>query len=104
MNMNQLMKQAQEMQKKMAKAQEELSTKEFEGKSGGSMVCIKIDGKGTALSVKIDKSLINADDQDMLEDLIVAAFNDAKNKLDEYAGSSMGGVLGDLPAGLKLPF
>jgi DNA-binding YbaB/EbfC family protein len=104
MNMNQLMKQAQEMQKKMAKAQEELATKEFDGKAGGSMVCIKIDGKGTMLSVKIDKSLINTDDQEMMEDLIVAAFNDAKSKLDEYAGSSMGGVFGDLPAGLKLPF
>jgi DNA-binding YbaB/EbfC family protein len=104
MNINQLMKQAQEMQKKMSQAQEELALKEFEGKAGGSMVCIKIDGKGSALSAKIDKSLMNGDDQDMLEDLIVAAFNDAKSKLDEYASSSMGGVLGGLPAGLKLPF
>jgi DNA-binding YbaB/EbfC family protein len=104
MNINQLMKQAQAMQKKMAEAQEELASKEFEGRAGGAMVVIKINGKGEAISIKIEKSLINSEDQEMLEDLLIAAFNDAKNKLDECSQSSMGGVFGDLPPGLKLPF
>ena len=90
MNINELMKQAQQMQKKMSSAQEELAKKEFEGKSGGSMVVVKINGKGEPLGIAIEKSLISSQDQEMLEDLIVAAFNDARTKLDEYTSKFYG--------------
>ena len=102
MDINQLMKQAQEMQKKMIKMQEDLATQEFEGRSGGGLVVVKINGKGEALSIKIDASLIVPDDKEIIEDLIVASFNDAKAKLDSNSKDSMGGLFSG--AGLKFPF
>ena len=103
MDLNQLMKQAQSMQKQMMDAQEELANKEFEGKSGGSMVCVKVTGKGKLKSVKIDKSILSPDDHEMVEDLVLAAVNDAMEKLEE-SKDSMGNMFGNLPGGMKLPF
>lgn len=100
-NMNQLMKQAQEMQRKMAEAQKELEAKEYEGRSGGEMVKIIMSGKGEVKSVKLDESIVDKEEIEVLEDLIVAAVNDAKAKVDEDTKDSMSGML---PPGLKMPF
>ena len=105
-NINQLMKQAQSMQAKMQEMQEKLEAAEFEGKSGGGMVVLKLSGKGDLKSINIDKSVINQDDKEMLEDLIVAAYNDGKAKADAASQDTMSGALGGmaLPPGFKLPF
>lgn len=106
MNIQQMMKQAQAMQKKMAEAQEKLADAEFEGKSGGDMLKIVISGKGDVKSVKIDPSLIDPEDPEMLEDLIVAAFNNAKKAADEESSGAMNDMMGGLklPPGFKMPF
>lgn len=104
MDFNKLMKQAQNMQKKMVQAQEELAKKEFEGSSGGGMVHVKLNGKNEMVNLSIDPSLIDAEEKEMLEDLIVAAFNDAKKKVDEGTNDAMSGVAGGLPPGMKMPF
>lgn len=104
MNIQQLMKQAQAMQKKMQEMQTEIASKEFIGKSGGGLVNITMKGDGAMVKISIDNSLINPDDKEMLEDLIVAAYNDAKSKADEDSKSNMTstfGNLGNLPGGLK---
>lgn len=105
-NINQFLKQAQSMQTKMQEMQEKLEATEFEGKSGGGMVTLKLSGKGDLKSINIDKSVINADDKEMLEDLIVAAYNDGKAKADAASNESMSGALGgmSLPPGFKMPF
>ena len=100
-NMNLIMKQMQGMQQKIAKAQDEIAQKEFEGVSGGGVVKVKITGKGLMSTLKIDPSLLNKDEVDILEDLVIAAFYDAKKKLDEETEGTMSGMV---PAGLKLPF
>jgi hypothetical protein len=101
MNMQNIMKQAQVMQKKMQEAQARIEAAEFDGQSGGGMVKVLINGKFDMLKINIDKSLAVADEVDMLEDLIMTAFNDAKKKVDLEIGKSMGGMsLG----GMKLPF
>ncbi|MEQ9116398.1 MAG: YbaB/EbfC family nucleoid-associated protein [Rickettsiales bacterium] len=101
MNINHLMKQAQEMQKKMQDQQEKLAAQEFEGTSGGEMIKVIISGSNEMKSVKIDPSLASKDEVDMLEDLIVAAYNDAKKKLDDETKDSMSGMMGGMPPGLK---
>jgi len=105
-NFNQFLKQAQSMQAKMQEMQEKLESAEFEGKSGGGMIILKITGKGDLKSINIDKSVINPDDKEMLEDLIVAAYNDGKAKADSASQESMSGALGGmaLPPGFKMPF
>ena len=102
MDLKKLMQQAQDMQNKMLNAQNELASKEFEGKSGGNMVVVKMNGKGEALSIKIDPSILNPNDQEMLEDLLVAALNDAKAHLDDNSKNSMGNIFSD--SGIKFPF
>jgi DNA-binding YbaB/EbfC family protein len=104
-NINQIMKQAQEMQKKMADMQADLATKAYEGNAGGGMVKVTINGKLEMQSLKIDPSIVDVDDLEMLEDLIKAAFNDAKKKFEEDSSSTMSQLLGGmgLPAGFKLP-
>ena len=77
MNFNNMMKQAQDLQKKMAEAQKKVESLEAEGTSGGGLIKIIIDGKNNVKSVKIDDSLISKEDVEILEDLILAAFNDA---------------------------
>lgn len=104
-DLGQLMKQAQKMQDHMQKAQEELALLEVQGEAGGGMVRIKMTGRNEVKAIEIDDNLLK-DDRDMLEDIIVAAFNDALRKVEQtvqekYAG--MAGGLG-LPGGMKLPF
>ena len=100
MNINQLMKQAQVMQKKMKEMQEEIASKQYVGKSGGGLVTVSMSGSGEMLKVSLDLSLLKADEKEMLEDLIVAAHNDAKAKADEDSKSNMSNAFGDLG---KLP-
>jgi len=101
-----LMKQAQEMQKKMADMQAKMEATEMEGVSGAGLVRVVLTGKGALKSVKVDPKIIDATDAEMMEDLIVAAHADAKGKLDammeDETKSAMGGL--NLPAGMKLPF
>ena len=101
-----LMKQAQQMQEKMKKAQEELAFIEVTGESGSGMVKILMTCKYQVKRVNIDASLLT-DDKEMLEDLIAAAFNDASRKADESSEAKMGKLTGGMPGmpgGLKLPF
>ena len=105
-NIGQMMKQAQQMQAKMAEMQEGLDLVEIAGGSGGGLVTITLNGKGEMKSIKIDPSLANADEIEMLEDLITAAFNDAKSKVEAYVQDEMAKLTGglQLPAGMNLPF
>ena len=99
-----LMKQAQQMQEKMAKAQEELASIEVEGESGAGMVKITMTCKHDVRRVKIDASVM--DDKDMLEDLVAAAVNDAVRKAEATSAAKMQGFTAglNLPPGMKLPF
>jgi DNA-binding YbaB/EbfC family protein len=99
-----LMKQAQEMQQKLQDAQAELENVEVEGASGGGVVTVKVTGKGQLKSINLDPSLLNADEKEILEDLIVAAMNDAKGKADRAAEERMASLTKGLPLppGLKL--
>lgn len=105
-NLGNLMKQAQQMQGKMAEMQAKLSELEVSGAAGGGMVQVTINGKSEMKKLKIDPSLCTAEDVDVLEDLIVAAFNDAKGKAESLMQNEMQKITGglNLPAGLKLPF
>ena len=105
-NLGKMMKQAQEMQGKMAQMQEEIKKSEHTGTSGGGLVNVTLNGKFEIRSLKIDPSIFNADDAEMTEDLIVASFNDAKRKVDEFNKNEMSKLTGgiDLPEGMQLPF
>ena len=104
-NIGQIMKQAQQMQAKMAELQEQLADLEVHGAAGGDMVQVTMNGKGVLRAVKIDPSLINADDAEVLEDLIVAAVNDAKRKVETRVSEEMQKLTGglNLPPGMSLP-
>ncbi len=97
--MNDLIRQAQQMQQKMSEKQEELNKKEVDGTAGGGMVYVKVNGAKEVLDIKIDPSVVNADDVDMLQDLIVAATNDALRKAAEMAQSEMSQLTG----GMNIP-
>ena len=101
----QLMKQAQQMQEKMQKAQEELQNIIVHGESGGGMVKISITCKNEIKKIDIDESLFS-EERDMLEDLLIAAFNDAIRKADKKTQESMSDMTSglNLPPGMKLPF
>lgn len=106
-----LMRQAQEMQANMQKAQEELASLEVTGTAGGGMVEAIMTGKHEVRRVKIDPSLLEDDDAEMLEDLVAAAMNDAVRRVEEASQekfSGMSGGMGDigsmLPPGFKMPF
>ncbi len=105
-NLGQLMKQAQEMQAKMAEMQAQLETVEMTGSAAAGMVQLTLNGKGDLKRLKIDKSLLNPDEVEVLEDLIVAAFNDARQKVAAHAEEQMHKLTGglNLPGGFKLPF
>ena len=105
-NLGELMKQAQSMQTKMAEMQQKLADTEVSGSAAGGMVAITLNGKGEMKQLKIDPSLINADDAEILEDLIVAAHADAKTKVEAQLAEQMQDVTGglQLPPGFKLPF
>lgn len=98
-NMNNMMKQVKKMQEQMEKAQQEIEEKEFESTSGGGVVSATVNGKKEVISIKIDPDVIDPEDSDMLEDLIIAAINDAMKKADEYSGQTMGKLTG----GLNIP-
>lgn len=101
MDLNKLMQQAQEMQKKMKEMQDEMTSKEYEGQSGGNSVSVTLTGDGNMKSVKIDDSLMQESEKDMLEDLIVAAYNNAKSKIEEDSKNNMSGMFGGLAG--KMP-
>ena len=105
-NLGQLMKQAQEMQTKMAEMQQRLVDVEISGSAAAGMVTVVLNGKGEMRKMKIDPSLVVPEEAEVLEDLIVAAQNDARAKVDAYmqeeTSKMMGGV--DLPPGFKMPF
>ena len=105
-NLGALMKQAQEMQAKMGEMQAKLADLEVEGSSGGGMCQVTLNGKGEARRVRIDPKLVNPEDAEVLEDLIVAAINDAKEKADARMREEMQKLTGglQLPPGMQLPF
>ena len=105
-NLGNLMKQAQQMQGKMAEMQAKLGELEVAGASGGGMVKVVVSGKGDLRKLKIDPSLCTPDDVEVLEDLVVAAFNDAKAKVETQVQDEMQKLTGglNLPPGMKLPF
>ena len=105
-NFNNMIKQAQDLQKKMAEAQEKVETLEAEGISGGGIVKITINGKNNVTSVNIDETAIDKNEKEILEDLIVAAFNDARDKIQRKIVDEMSSLTGGikLPPGMKLPF
>ena len=97
--MGNLLKQAQEMQSRMAKIQEELAQKTVDGSAGGGMVQVTVNGQLALTAIKIDPSVINSEEKEMLEDLIVAAINDGMRKARDMASSEMSKITG----GLKIP-
>jgi len=97
--LGQIMKQAQMMQQKMAHIQEELAQREVEASSGGGMVTARVNGKQQLLSIAIDQTVVDPDDIDMLQDLVVAAVNEAIGKSQEMAQEEMAKITG----GLDLP-
>jgi DNA-binding YbaB/EbfC family protein len=105
-NLGQMMKQAQEFQSKMAEVQEKLASFEVTGSSAGGMIQVTLNGKSEARRVKIDPSLVSPNDAKVLEDLIVAAFNDAKAKVEVHTTEKMAELTGGLrlPPGMTLPF
>ena len=102
MNIQKMMKQAQQMQQKIQDKQSELEAVEVEGTAGGGMVTVKLTGKSNMTALSLDDSLIDVEEKEVLEDLIIAAFNDAKAKVDSTYEEEMGKVAGgmNLPGGL----
>lgn len=96
MNINQLMKQAQQMQEKM---QKQLAETVIEATAGGGMVTVTVNGSKQLLSIKIDPEAVDKNDVEMLEDLILAAIGDAQRKADDAVSQQMSGMMG----GMKLP-
>tara|TARA_B100000686_G_C16284723_1_gene710623 strand:- start:262 stop:585 length:324 start_codon:yes stop_codon:yes gene_type:complete len=105
-NISQMMKQAQQMQSKIEEMQSQLSNIEVTGESGGGVVSIVLNGKGNVIKLSLDKSLINQDEVTILEDLIVAAHNDAKRKVEQRSEEEMKKITGglNLPSGTGFPF
>lgn len=106
-DMNSIMQQAQKVQSKMESIQKELENLEVEGSAGGGMVIVKANGKQEVLSIKIEPEVIS-EDIEMLEDLVLAAVNQAMSRAQEEAAEQMkkatGGLMGNLPGGMKMPF
>lgn len=98
-NINNLMKQAQKLQKEMAQAQQELEEKEFEASVGGGAVLVKVNGKKEVLSIKIKEEVVDPDDVEMLEDLVLSAVNEALKKAEEETANKMGKLTG----GMNIP-
>ena len=97
MNIQEMMKQAQQMQERL---QREMAGLRVEGNAGGGMVTVLVNGAKQVQSLKIDPDVVSKEDVDMLQDLIVAAINDAHRRVDEEMAQKMGGML---PPGMKLP-
>ena len=105
-NFSDMMKKAQEMQKKMQEIQDSLSNLEVEGTSGGGIVKIIMNCKNEVKKIDIDPSIIKNDEKEVMEDLIIAALNDAKSKVEEKSQEEMKKLTGGLglPPGMKMPF
>ena len=105
-NINNMMKQAQQLQKKMSEVQEKLNSIEVEGISGGGLVKVTATAKGDIKRITLDDSLLSKEEKEMTEDLIVAAINDAKQKGETASQEEMKEVTGGipLPPGMKMPF
>lgn len=95
-NMNNLMKQAQKMQKQMEEKTKEMEDKQWEATAGGGAVTVTVSGKKEILSVKLSKEVVDPDDVEMLEDLIVAATNEALRKMEEESSTAMNSIAGGL--------
>ena len=106
MDLGEMMKQAGAMQAKMQEMQEKLAELEATGEAGGGMVKVVLNGKGYASGVAIERSLLKEDDAEILEDLVAAAINDAKSKLEHETQEQMKALTAGLPLppGMKLPF
>ncbi|QOR68754.1 YbaB/EbfC family nucleoid-associated protein [Cytobacillus suaedae] len=98
-NMQKMMKQMQKMQKDMAKAQEELAVKTIEGTAGGGMVTVVVNGQKEVIDVTIKTEVVDPDDIDMLQDLVLAATNDALKKMEDLTNDTMG----QFTKGMNLP-
>ena len=105
-NMGGMMKKVQEMQTKMQQMQEELANRAVEAESGGGMVKVIMNGKQIVQAIDIDPSLLSSDEKEVLEDLIKAALNQAKEKVEEMSAEEMKKITGGLPLppGMKMPF
>jgi DNA-binding YbaB/EbfC family protein len=105
-NLTQMMKQAQQMQARMAELQARLDQTEVTGQSGGGLVQATLTGKGQLRRLKIDPSLVKPEEVEVIEDLVVAAVNDARQRVDAMVAEEMGKLTGglQLPPGMKLPF
>ena len=103
-NMNNLMKQAQKMQKQMEEQAKEMETKEFSATAGGGAVEVTVSGSKKLVKVKLDEEVVDPDDVEMLEDLIVAATNEALRKMDEISQQSMSKITGGMGMGGGFPF
>jgi DNA-binding YbaB/EbfC family protein len=101
MDIAKMMKQAQAIQKQLAEQQKELATKEYEATSGGGMVTAKVNGTGTLLSVKIDPIVVDPSDVEMLQDLVVAAVNEANQQATKEVQGGMSGMMEQL--GIRMP-
>jgi len=105
-NMGNLMKQAQQLQENMQRAQAEIAKMEVTGEAGGGMAKVVMTGKHEVRRVTLDASIVSSDDKEMLEDLIAAAVNDAVQKVERTSADKMSSLMGgmNLPPGMKLPF
>ncbi|MBI3419332.1 MAG: YbaB/EbfC family nucleoid-associated protein [Proteobacteria bacterium] len=105
-NLSEMMQKAQDVQRLLGEMQAALSQAELQGQSGGGMVQVTLSGRGEARKIQIDPKVINPSEAAMLEDLIIAAYNDARAKVEAHVESKtqeiMGGMM--LPPGIKLPF
>ncbi len=105
-NISNMLKEAQKLQQRMVEMQQRLAETEMTGQAGGGLVTVVLNGKGEMKKVRIDKSLVDPNEVEILEDLIVAATNDAKAKIEAHVAAEMQKVTGGLPLppGMKLPF
>jgi nucleoid-associated protein EbfC len=105
-NFGNMMKQAQQMQQRMQEMQAQLDLVEMEGASGGGLVKVTVNGKGDLKRIGLDKTLMDPEETEVLEDLIMAAFADAKAKVEAHVAAEMAKLTGGLklPPGMKLPF
>ncbi len=105
-NIGQLMKQAQQMQTRMTEMQAKLAEIEMSGQSGGGLVTALLNGKGELKKITLDKSIVDPEEIEMLEDLIIAAVADAKTKVEAHIAAETQKLMGGLPLppGMKLPF
>ena len=105
-NLGQMLKQAQQMQARMQEMQERLAAVEVTGVSGGGMVTVTLNGKGDVKKIKLDKTIVDPNEIEVLEDLVVAALNDAKSRVERNLAEETEKLTGGLklPPGMKLPF